>query len=540
MLNRQTVTIWALLGGAWLLPGCSADSAEASDSMAGGGIPPSSYAESEPPIYPADQIDNASNEGDRYEDVGTNAFVVAAHDPLSTFAVDVDTASYDIFRRDINDGVLPQPASVRLEEYVNYFDYDYPKADADAEVPFSIELAAAPNLLERDTLVLRIGIQGKAAPEFVKRPANLVFLVDVSGSMGSVDKLPLVQDVLLMSLSVLDPTDTISIVTYASGTAVRLPPTPVSDRATLEATIQSLAAGGSTAGASGLTLAYEQAEAGFIEGGINHVLLCTDGDFNVGPSSTEELLSLIEQQRQTGVTLTALGFGVGNLNDAMMEAITNSGNGVYAVISDADQAQTYVQDRLLSTMNFIAKDVRLQVEFNPAEVYAYRLLGYENRAVLDEQYRDRTLDAGEIGAEHQVTALYEIVPNGTAVPSAEDAPEPEDGDPFDGTLLVSDDDLVLVKVAYKHPDAGVDDPIEEVSLSLTPSAVGDRVDALDSDFRFAVAVAAFAEILKQSPYADPEILPQLDSIVGAPEHAADPLRTEFVALFRTARGLLGR
>ena len=481
-----------------------------------------------------------ANAGDTYIPVGTNPFTLTSYDPLSTFAADVDTASYDIFRRDLAAGILPQSDSVRLEEYVNYFSYAYPAPAYDAEIPFTISLAAAPNVLDRDTVMLRIGIQGKAAPPFEKRPANLVFLVDVSGSMSSAAKLPLVQQVLLLTLDELDPTDTVSIVTYASGTGVRLPPTPVSDRATIEQVINGLSAGGSTAGAAGIDLAYEQAEAAFLENGINHVLLCTDGDFNVGTSDTDALVDLIEQKRETGITLTVLGFGSGNLNDGMMEAITNAGNGVYGVITDSDQAARYVHERLLQGMTYIAKDMKLQIEFNPNEVYAYRLLGYENRAIADQLFRDDTVDAGEVGAGHRVTALYELVLPGGEIPLPEGAPAPKDGEPYSGAVEVSADDLVLVKVRYKHLEDTADDPAFEVATSLAPADVAESYTALDGDFQWALAVASFAEILKHSPYADPNSLDLMGQIVSSPNHAADADRAEFAALFSTARTLLGQ
>jgi Ca-activated chloride channel family protein len=479
----------------------------------------------------------ASNEDDRYTPVGTNPFTLVGYDPLSTFAADVDTASYDIFRRDINLGILPQPESVRLEEFVNYFEYAYPKAAYDSSVPFSISLAAAPNILDRETQLLRVGIQGKAAPPFERKPANLVFLVDVSGSMSADNKLPLVQQLLRLALDELLPTDTISIVTYASGTGVRLEPTPVSNRATIEAVINSLSAGGSTAGAAGLDLAYQQAESNYLDNGINHVLLCTDGDFNVGPSTNDALIQLIEEKRATGVTLTVLGFGVGNLNDSMMEAVSNAGNGVYGVISDADQAARYVEERLLSTMNFIAKDMKIQVEFNPNFIHAYRLLGYENRAIGDQQFRDDSIDGGEVGADHRVTAIYELVPVGSEIPLPEGAPEPKDGEPYAGEVEVAPSDLVLVKVRYKDLDAVETDPALEVNLSLMPEEVAASHTDLDTDFQWAVAVAAFAEILKQSPYGDAAFLPQVEQIVTANAND-DADRTEFVSLFGTAQTLL--
>jgi Ca-activated chloride channel homolog len=477
------------------------------------------------------------NSGDSYQAVGTNPFVLVAHDPLSTFAADVDTASYDIFRRDVALGQMPQSASVRLEEYVNYFHYDYPAPPADAEEPFAIRLGAAPNPVRPGTTLLRVGIQGKAAPEAEPKPANLVFLVDVSGSMQAADRLPLAQQVLRQTLDLLQPTDTVAIVTYASDTRVRLAPTPVSERATIIAQIDGLSANGSTAGASGLELAYQQAEAGFIEGGINHVILCTDGDFNVGPSSNAELVNIIRVKRQSGVTLTALGFGIGNLNDAMLEAVSNAGNGIYGVISDEGQAAEYVQERMLSTLHLIARDVKIQVEFNPLLVNAYRLLGYENRAIADDDFRDDVVDAGEVGAEHQVTALYELVLEEQQIPVATNAPPSVGGAAYTGAVEVDTDDLVLVKVRYKDVDATEADPAFEVSSSLAPAAVAAPSATLDPDLAWAISLAAYAEILKQSPYANPDALEALEATFEA-QSGRDDERAEFLELFTRAKGML--
>jgi Ca-activated chloride channel family protein len=474
--------------------------------------------------------------GDRYDAVGTNPFVLVAHDPLSTFAADVDTASYDIFRRYAPTS-NPDPASVRLEEFVNYFHYDYPAPPADSEEPFSILLAAAPNPLRAGTTLLRVGIQGKAAPEEESKPANIVFLVDVSGSMQSADRLPLAQQVLRQTLDLLQPTDKVSIVSYASDTRVRLEPTAVSQRATIIGQIDALSAGGSTAGASGIELAYQQAEAGFIEGGINHVVLCTDGDFNVGPSSTEQLLNIIRVKRTTGVTLTALGFGSGNLNDGMLEAVSNAGNGIYGVITSEQQAADYVSERMLSNLNLIAKDVKLQVEFNPLLVNAYRLLGYENRAIADDDFRDDVVDAGEIGAEHQVTALYEIVLEDQQIPAGTNAPASVGGAAYTGAVEVDSDDLVLVKVRYKDLDAGEEDAAFEVSSSLAPSAVASAGDELDPDLAWAISLAGFAEILKQSPYALPDAMGMLESTFEA-QGERDDDRAEFLQLFTQVKPAL--
>jgi Ca-activated chloride channel family protein len=479
----------------------------------------------------------AQPDGDASVFFGTNPFVLVAHDPLSTFAVDVDTASYDIFRRDVGSyGRLPDAANVRLEEYVNYFHYDYPAAAADAAEPFSVSLAAAPSITS-NTTVLRVGIQGKLAPAFQKRRANLVYLVDTSGSMSSADKLPLAQYLLSASIGVLDQGDTISIVTYAGDVSVRLPPTDVAAASTIRSAIEGLSAAGSTNGGAGIQLAYEQAEAGFVEGGINHVVLCTDGDFNVGTTSTSELVALIEDKRKTGITLTVLGFGSGNLNDPMMEAVSNAGNGIYGVITSQTHADDYVQNRLLSTLVHIAKDVKIQVELNPEQVYAYRLLGYENRALADQDFRNDVVDAGEIGAGHQVTALYELVLTGGTIPDAQGAPQPLDGAPYAGPREVAIEDMVLVKVRYKHPDATETDPAFEVSQSMAAGEPAATFENSTDDLAWAMAMAAFAEILKQSPYADPSALPTLKSVFEA-QASRDSYRAEFLPLFIKAESLL--
>jgi len=506
----------------------------ACSSSSGGSLGASMAGPSLTSSPPAEDTDS----GDKYQAVGTNPFTVVAHDPWSTFAVDVDTASYDIFRRDVNAGVLPDRASVRLEEYVNNFAYDYQAPSANDETPFAITLATSPHVLDRGTSLLRVGLQGQSPPPFEKKPANLVFLIDTSGSMSDTDKLPLVRHVLTRTLDILAPTDTVAIVTYAGSTGVALPPTSVSQRTIIAAKIESFSAGGSTNGAGGLELAYAQAQAGFIQDGINHVILCTDGDFNVGPSSTTELVAMIEAKRKTGITLTVLGFGSGNLNDEMMEAISNKGNGIYGVISSTEQADRYVSERMLSTIVHIAKDVKIQVEFNPASVYAYRLLGYENRAIADQDFRNDVIDAGEIGAGHRVTALYELVPAGGAVPERQGAPAMVDGAAAEGALEVAASELVLVKVRYKAPDATETMPAREVRASLGATAIPSQT-AADRDTQWAVAVAAFAEILKASPYAEPDAVPQIAAIVNA-DASRDADRSEFATLFAKARSLLGK
>ncbi len=459
-----------------------------------------------------------------------NPFVITAHDPFSTFGADVDTASYDVFRQYAQMTRLPPSTGVRTEEYVNSFSYAYPAPGVDGPHPFYISLAAANNVFDRNTTLLRVGIQATNPPPYTKRPTNLVFLLDVSGSMDDAKKLGLVRTMMVDALdSLLEPTDTVAVVTYASGASVRLPPTPVANRDKIASIITGLQAGGSTAGADGIGLAYQQASAGFIEGGINHIVMCTDGDFNVGASSTTELLALIKQKRSTGVTLTALGFGMGNLNDSMMEAISNAGNGIYSVIIDEDHAKQYVRSKMLSTLVHVAKDMKIQVEFSPEQVLAYRLLGYEDRDIADSNFRNDAIDAGEVGAGHRVTALYELVLAGRTIPELPGMPAPQNGLASTLPAEILSGDAVLVKVRYKDVDATDATPAKEVSTALPATGLGIELGAADEDLRWAVAVAGLAEILKGSPYASKAFLPSIRSITSA-QAGRDAERAEFVAL----------
>jgi Ca-activated chloride channel family protein len=478
-----------------------------------------------------------SNSGDKYQPVGTNPFVMTAHDPFSTFAADVDTASYDIFRRDAQLGQLPSPSSVRLEEYVNYFSYSYLAPLPGTQHPFRVSLAAANQVFDRGTALLRVGVQATEPPPFVKKPTNLVFLLDVSGSMADFNKLPLVKETILATLDQLDDSDRVSIVTYSSTAQVLVPPTSMEMRSTIASVVAGLAAGGSTAGADGMGLAYAQAAVGFIPEGINHIVMCTDGDFNVGPSSTTELLNMIREKRKTGVTLTVLGFGSGNLNDAMMEAVADAGNGIYSVIIDVDSARKYAQEKILSTITHVAKDMKLQVEFNPDRVVAYRLLGYEDRAIADQNFRNDAVDAGEVGAGHRVTALYEVVMAGGTVPVAAGAPVPDDGEPSTLPREVGPDDFVLVKIRYKTVDADETTPAIEMSTSMPVALLSDQLGSADADMQWATAVAALAEILKTSPYADKSFVPTIRAI-AASQASLDADRAEFATLLEKIAGKL--
>ncbi len=477
---------------------------------------------------------------DRYEAPGTNPFVLAAADPLATFAADVDTASYDIFRRDVGlYGQLPNKDSVRLEEFVNYFHYDYPAPSFDDPTPFRISVEAAPSPFSPTTLV-RVGIQAKVVPAEAKRPANVVFLVDVSGSMDDPRKLPLVKVTLRAALDALDPTDRVSIVSYSGSVGVRLASTPVSERAAITRAIDGLDAGGSTAGGAGLMMAYEQAESHFIDGGINHIVMCTDGDFNVGASSDEAMVKLITEKRATGVTLTTLGFGSGNLNDAMMEKVADAGNGSYAVIATEDQAVSYAHSRLLATLVMVAKDMKIQVAFNPARVRAYRLLGYENRAIADSDFRVDAVDAGEVGSGHEVTALFEVVPTGNAIPTAANAPPVQESavDVAASELpTFGGEDLLVTRVRYKDVGATAEDPAHEVGVAVTIDALDEVLADASLDFKWAAAVAGFAEILKQSPFAKASAMGTIRELIDeAKGTSAD--RLEFADLVKTAATLV--
>lgn len=493
-----------------------------------GGLPPPP-----PPASDAGVASGDASMPDEPKPPHFNPYVSVAHDPFSTFAADVDSASYDIFAKSINEGAgLPAPSTVRSEEFVNYFKFDYAQPDVLAPHPFAINIDVGQSPAT-DTYLLRVGVQGKDLLAD-RPPANLIFLVDSSCSMGASDKLPLAQDMLRSALDVLRPDDQISLVTYAGSTRVVLPVTPVQDRSTIESAIAALSSRGGTAGADGLELAYQQATAGFITGGINHILLCTDGDFNIGRYSTTELVDIVEQRRTTGVTFTALGFGRGNLNDQMMEAISNAGNGIYRVISGVKTAERYVSGRLLSDVVHIAKDVKLQVEMNPALVQAYRQVGYENRQLADSDFRNDAVDAGEIGSGHQMTALYELVLTDGVVPAPEGAPPMLTGEPVAGPREIQPNELVRVQVRYKQPGATMTDPATEMTVSLAPP---DSADTLESESAFAWSVATFAGRMAGNPFVEAHQLSAADSVIrGLSTQAPD--RLGFVYLYQQAAPLL--
>ena len=427
--------------------------------------------------------------GEQYAAIAENAMTAVSDDPRSTFSIDVDTASYSNMRRFIRDQALPPADAVRIEELLNYFDYDY--AAPEGLTPFSMthEVSSCP--WNDDSLLVHIGLQGQVLDEAAVPARNLVFLLDVSGSMNSPDKLPLLKRGLGMLVDNLRKQDRVSIVVYAGASGLVLEPT--SDKSEVLAALDRLESGGSTNGGAGIELAYRLAEKTMIKGGINRVILATDGDFNVGTTSQSDLVKMIEDKRAGGVFLSVLGFGTGNIKDATMEMLADKGNGNYAYIDSIAEARKVLVKEAGSTLVTIAKDVKIQVEFNPKEVASYRLVGYENRKLAHADFNDDTKDAGEIGAGHSVTALYEVIPTGGKASTAIDPLVYQDEARPLSTAAASGE-LMTVKIRYKQPSGDKSD-----LLSFTVKGDDRPLDKTTDDFRFAAAVAEFGLLLRNSP-----------------------------------------
>ena len=462
-----------------------------------------------------------------YAHIDENDFKLVSASPLSTFSIDVDRASYANVRRFIQDGTRPPIDAVRIEEMVNYFPYEW--GDVAGEHPFAVttEMTQAP--WKREHRLVRIGLHAPSVDIRHLPPGNLVFLLDVSGSMNSPDKLPLLKSAFALLVDQLRPQDRVAIVVYAGAAGLVLPSTPGNRQDRILAALEQLRAGGSTAGGKGLQLAYEIAREHYIDGGNNRIILATDGDFNVGPSSDGEMVRLIEKERESGVFLTVLGFGTGNLKDSKMEQIADHGNGNFHYVDGLLEARKVLVEEMGGTLLTLAKDVKLQIEFNPARVAGYRLIGYENRLLADEDFNDDTKDAGELGAGHTVTALYEVVPAEADVPRVVDELryQPRANDPPPSEF---EDEMLYVKVRYKDPDG-------EKSMVLG-QAVADRSGMPSPDFRFATAVAGFGMLLRESPYAGTFTL---DDVVKLAERGKgdDPrgYRGEFIRLVEATRDL---
>ena len=472
-----------------------------------------------------------------YQDVGRDSFEafeenpvkLVSEEPVSTFSVDVDTASYSFVRRQLNHGVLPQPDAVRAEELINYFDYNYPLPET-REQPFQATVAVGDSPWAEGRKLVHIGIKGFDIKPEEKPRSNLVFLLDVSGSMNNPDKLPLVKQSMELLLSSLDPDDTVAVAVYAGAAGTVLEPTPVKEKQKILNAMQQLRAGGSTAGAQGIRLAYELAESQFDDEAINRVILATDGDFNVGITNLRELQGFIERKREKGIFLSVLGFGQGNYQDSMMQTLAQNGNGVAAYIDTLSEAQKVLVDESTSTLFPIAKDVKLQLEFNPATVSEYRLVGYETRHLNREDFNNDAVDAGDIGAGHSVTAIYEITPAGSGAGLIEEsryAPQMQVDRPVDPR----DAEYAFLKIRYKLPE-------EDKSRLITQPIFADGTadSALVTETDFATAVASFAQLLKGGKYT---VEMDYDDIIelakqgkGADDYG---YRTEFIQLVRKAK-----
>ncbi|GHA28239.1 hypothetical protein GCM10007989_25350 [Devosia pacifica] len=464
--------------------------------------------------------------GDQFAEFEESGVHAVVDDPVSTFSVDVDTASYAYVRRMVEQGMVPPPDAVRIEEMINYFSYDYPTPD-DPAVPFSTSVSVFPTPWNESSQLMQIGIRGYVPPADDLASANLVFLIDSSGSMQDPDKLPLLKRAFRLLIGQLSEADTISIVTYAGAAGVVLPPTPASEQARILSALDGLEPGGSTAGADGIALAYQLAEEAYIDDGINRVILATDGDFNVGLSDPDALEDFIAGKRDSGVFLSVLGFGSGNLGDDTMQSLAQNGNGTASYISDFREARKVLVAELGGTLETIAKDVKIQVEFNPATVSEYRLIGYETRALAREDFNNDRVDAGDIGAGHTVTALYEIVPvgsDGGLIDPLRYADEP--------APAATSDELGLVRLRYKLPDA---DDSRLIEVPVGPDSVINDLAVAPDDARFAAAVAAFGQKLKGSDYAGDMSWTQVADLArSARGEDAAGYRSEFVQLVETA------
>jgi Ca-activated chloride channel family protein len=467
-----------------------------------------------------------------YDRIVDNPFLDVRENPLSTFSIDVDTASYANVRRFLNQGRRPPKGAVRIEEFINYFTYDYPAPEGDEPFSVNVEINDCPwNDAHR---LARIGLKGKEIPWDDRPASNLVFLLDVSGSMKPANKLPLVKESMKLLVKNLTENDSVAIVVYAGASGLVLPPTSCDDRRAVLESLDRLKSGGSTNGGQGIELAYKMAADGFIKGGVNRVILATDGDFNVGVTDQGALTRLIEEKAKTGVFLSVLGFGEGNLKDSTMEKLADKGNGNYAYIDTLAEGRKALVEQISGTLIAIAKDVKIQVEFNPAEVAAYRLIGYANRLLAKEDFNDDTKDAGEIGAGHSVTALYEIVPAGQEAPTPGVDPLKYQKPKALTDASDSGEDLT-VKLRYKAPDGE-----KSKLLEFPVKDNGAGLDKASTDFRFAAAAASFGMVLRDSPHKGDATLKSVRRLAKKGK-GADPhgYRKEFLALVEKTREILG-
>ncbi|MCF6126784.1 MULTISPECIES: VWA domain-containing protein [Mesorhizobium] len=491
-------------------------------------------APQQPSILPADQMQPQPENRDRIEDFKTNPVHAALEDPVSTFSIDVDTASYSFVRGSLKQGTLPQADTVRVEEMINYFPYDW-KGPESASTPFNSTVSVMPTPWNTQTRLMHVAIKGFDVKPTEQPKANLVFLIDVSGSMDEPDKLPLLKSAFRLLVSQLKADDTISIVTYAGDAGTVLEPTKASEKDKILSAIDNLTPGGSTAGEAGIKEAYRLAQKSFVKDGVNRVMLATDGDFNVGQTDDDDLKRLIESERKTGVFLSVFGFGRGNLNDQMMQTIAQNGNGTAAYIDTLAEAEKVLVEDASSTLFTIAKDVKIQVEFNPNKVSEYRLIGYETRALNREDFNNDRVDAGDIGSGHSVTAIYEITPKGSGGEQIDQLRYGQAS--VDNGGVANADEYAFVKIRYKLPN-------EDVSkLITTPVTSANEISSFDqasTDQRFSVAVAAFGQKLRDEDATAKFGYDKIMEIATA-ARGADPFgyRAEFLSLVRLASALGG-
>lgn len=478
----------------------------------------------------ASRMDADGMNAEEYKEIAENNFKTVSESPLSTFSIDVDAASYSNMRRYINKGELPPADAIRTEELINYFSYDYPQPTGNDPVKITTEVGACPwNVKHR---LVRIGLKAKEIPTDKLPVSNLVFLIDVSGSMYGPQRLGLVQSSLKLLVNNLRDEDRVAIVVYSGSAGEKLPSTSGSDKQKIREAIDELTAGGSTAGGAGIKLAYKMAKQNFVKGGNNRIILCTDGDFNVGVSSDEGLEKLIEQERKSGVFLTVLGYGMGNYKDSKMQVLAEKGNGNHAYIDNLQEANRVLVNEFGATMHTVAKDVKLQIEFNPSQVQAYRLIGYESRLLKDEDFNNDAKDAGEMGAGHTVTAFYEVVPAGIK----SDFTGKVDDLKYQKTkpapaVTNNSKELLTVKLRYKAPDGNTSKKIEQ-------PLIDDKKEKVSSDFRFASAVAMFGQLLRDSDFKGDATY---DKVISLAKTSLDNdemgYRREFIRLAETAEGL---
>lgn len=473
---------------------------------------------------------NVGMSAEEYKEIQENGFKKVWDNPLSTFSIDVDVASYSNMRRFLNKGELPPADAIRTEELINYFSYNYAQPTGNDPVRITSEIGTCP-WNEQHRLV-RIGLKAKEIPTENLPASNLIFLIDVSGSMYGPERLDLVKSSLKLLVNNLRDKDKVAIVVYSGAAGEKLASTPGSDKQKIREAIDELEAGGSTAGGEGIKLAYKIAQKNFITGGNNRIILCTDGNFNVGASSDQELEKLIEQKRKSGVFLTVLGYGMGNYKDSKMQTLAEKGNGNHAYIDNLQEANRVLVNEFGATLHTVAKDVKLQVEFNPTQVQAYRLIGYESRLLADEDFNNDTKDAGEMGAGHTVTAFYEVIPAGVK----SDFTGKVDDLKYQkkqktATSVNGSNELLTVKLRYKTPDGNTSKKIE---LALTDSK-NNRVSA---DFRFAAAVAMFGQLLRDSEFKGNANYDKVISLAKTGlENDEKGYKREFIRLAETAKGI---